>query len=205
VDHVIVGVIHLEAAADRFLERYGLASVEGGRHVGWGTANRIVPLGPSYLELMGVVDQEEAATSPTGQWLNAALAGEDRVLAWAVATDDLEGVAGRLDLDILPGSRERPDGTVLRWRLAGVDRAMQESFLPFFIEWETPPELHPGVSAAPHRVEPTGLAWVRVGGDEARLRAWLGGEELPVRVNADGPSGVQAVAVGSAGGEIVVR
>jgi hypothetical protein len=40
--------------------RYGLASIEGGRHPGWGTANRIIPLGDAYIELVTVVDDEEA-------------------------------------------------------------------------------------------------------------------------------------------------
>ena len=51
LDHVLVAVDDLEAAAKEVEQRYGLASVEGGRHRGLGTANRIVPLGVTYLEL----------------------------------------------------------------------------------------------------------------------------------------------------------
>ena len=61
LDHVVVAVADLEQAAAVFLERYGLASYEGGRHAGLGTANRIVPLGREYVELLGVVDHEAAA------------------------------------------------------------------------------------------------------------------------------------------------
>ena len=46
----------LAAAAREIEARHGLASIEGGRHPGWGTANRIVPLGSSYLELVAVID-----------------------------------------------------------------------------------------------------------------------------------------------------
>ena len=61
LDHVLIAVTELESAGEAFEERFGLASVEGGRHPAWGTANRIVPLGSSYLELVGVVDKAVAA------------------------------------------------------------------------------------------------------------------------------------------------
>ena len=63
LDHVLFAVADLAAAATEFESRYGLASVQGGRHDGWGTANRIVPLGDAYLELLAVVDEDEAASS----------------------------------------------------------------------------------------------------------------------------------------------
>ena len=57
LDHVLIACTDLDAAAREFEARVGLSSVEGGRHRDWGTANRIVPLGSSYLELVTVVDQ----------------------------------------------------------------------------------------------------------------------------------------------------
>src|SRR5687767_15772991 len=46
-----------------FEARHGLASVDGGRHRDFGTANRIIPLGSTYLELVAVVDPGAAARS----------------------------------------------------------------------------------------------------------------------------------------------
>ena len=60
LDHVLVAVADLAKAGQEFVERHGLASIEGGRHPAWGTANRIVPLGDSYLELIAVVDAAKA-------------------------------------------------------------------------------------------------------------------------------------------------
>jgi hypothetical protein len=57
LDHVLIAVIDLDAAASAFAADHGLDSVTGGRHPGWGTANRIVPLGETYLELVAVVDE----------------------------------------------------------------------------------------------------------------------------------------------------
>jgi len=133
LDHVLIAVSDLEAAATEVEERLGLASVEGGRHQGLGTANRIVPLGKTYLELVAVVDEAEAAQGGFGSWV--ADGDLPRLLGWCMRTDDLDAVADRLDLTIADGARARPDGTVLRWRMAGLERSADEPLLPFFIEW----------------------------------------------------------------------
>ena len=98
IDHVVWGAGDLDEAAGRLLERYGLGSAPGGRHPGWGTANRIVPLGPDYLELMAVVDPGEAARDAIGQSLSRLLADGDGLLLWCLATDDLDATAARLGL-----------------------------------------------------------------------------------------------------------
>lgn len=86
IDHVIVPVENLDAAARRYYDQWGLASVSGGRHPGHGTANRIVPLGSSYIELMAVVDRVEADSSPLGSWVGRRLRdGGDRPRCCACA------------------------------------------------------------------------------------------------------------------------
>src|SRR5690348_2134426 len=108
LDHVVVAAADLEAAAVALEERYGLTSLEGGRHPGWGTANRIVPLGGAYLELVAVVDEEEAAESGFGRWVAAARPDPLLLLGWAVRTDELDAVAQRLDLDVIPARGREP-------------------------------------------------------------------------------------------------
>jgi Glyoxalase-like domain len=93
LDHVLIAVADLTAAGERLERRHGLASVEGGRHAGLGTANRIVPLGDTYLELVAVVDEAEARASAFGSWVAG---GEiPRLLGWCVQTDSLDQVANR--------------------------------------------------------------------------------------------------------------
>ncbi len=203
IDHVVLGVQDLEAAAARLERDHGLAAVVGGRHPGWGTGNRIVPLGRGYIELIGIVDAEEAASSPIGRALASSVAHGDRWRCWCVATDRLEALAERLSLPIDSGSRVRPDGTTLRWRSAGFPFALANPSLPFFISWEVPPELHPGSAAADHRVEPQGISWIEVGEDD-RLERWLEGSDLPLRT-VEGERGPVAVGVETGAGEIVVR
>ena len=204
VDHIIYAVRDLDAAASRFEREFGLGWVEGGRHPGWGTANRIVPLGRSYVELVAVVDASEAAGSTFGRWVGAAARQHDRLLAWAVATSDIEDAARRLNLDITPGSRTRPDGVTVKWRLAGLHHAINQSAFPFFIQWDTPPELHPGVAMADHSVTPRGIGWVEVAADEHPLRHWLRDLEEPVRINTGVPR-LSAVGIATEVGEIVLR
>ena len=74
LDHVLIAATDLEEAAREF-ERHGLSSVEGGRHRDWGTANRIVPLGNCYIELIAVVDEAVAAESAFGRWVKFHLSG----------------------------------------------------------------------------------------------------------------------------------
>lgn len=203
LDHVILVVADLDAAAARLEREHGLASIEGGRHPGHGTGNRIVPLGDTYLELMAVVDPAEAATSPMGRWVAGRAGPETAPSAVCLRTDDIDGVASRLGLAPLEMSRRRPDGVVLSWRLCGLDEAFGDEALPFFIQWDIPPEHHPGRGVARHHVDATGWAWVEIGGDADALARRLSDAELPIRA-VGGPPGVRRAAVATGRGEIVL-
>ena len=203
LDHLGYAVRDLDGAAVRFREELGLDSVVGGRHVGFGTANRIVPLGDQYIEIVGAVDEAEAQGSVFGRSVLERTAQGDGWLVIVVTTDDVEVEAARLGLEVTTGARARPDGSQVRWRMTGLDAPEREPWMPFFMTWDIPEELHPGRQRAGHGVQAQGLAWVEVGGDPERLRAWLGGQDLPIRVT-DAPPGIVRAAVATAGGEIVI-
>ena len=200
IDHVVWGVADLDAAAAVVLERYGLASVAGGRHPGWGTANRIIPLGDSYLELLAVVDPAEAASDPIGRGLAGLLAGGGGLLLVCLRTGDLDGVGARLSLPVDAKSRLLPDGTRIGWRTAGLAAALANPSLPFFIEWAVAPERHPGAMAVQHRIPAPMIASVRIGADPGELAAWLGGEAAPLVCG--GPPGVNEVTLSTADGDL---
>ncbi len=204
IDHVIIAVPDLDDAAARLFERFGLASVEGGRHQGHGTANRIVPLGDDYIELMSVVDPGEAETSAMGRWVGAAARGGARLHALCLRTDDIAGVAAERGLETIPMTRLRPDGMVLSWRLAGLDLAISEPPLPFFIQWDVDRREMPGAAAAPHRCEPTGIKGVELTGDPERIKAWIGDADLPVAA-ATGSPAITRVTLGTSLGEIFLE
>lgn len=204
LDHVVFAVADLDEAAVRFREAFGLDSVEGGRHERWGTANRIVPLGDQYLELVAVVDEAAAARTGFGRGVLERASAGGGWFTLAVVADDLDAVATRLGLEIGSGSRTRPDGEVLRWRSAGLDDPRREPWMPFFLAWDVPDEMHPGRARAGHGVRAHGIAWVEAGGDAERLREWLGGEELPIRV-IEGEPGLLRVGVATPDREIVIE
>lgn len=185
IDHVIYATADLDAAAAWVESEFGLTVVGGGRHQGMGTHNRIVPLGGGYLELLAIADPDEASSSDLGRAVQERIAATgDGLIGWAVTVDDVEPVAGRLGIATSAIARQG-----LTAKLAGIVESMREPFLPFFISRDHAiPD--PGVGA-----DAGGITWIELAGDEARLRDWLGGEELPVRV-VDGAPGVRAVGIG---------
>jgi hypothetical protein len=197
LDHVLIAVTDLEAAAREFEARLGLSSVDGGRHPDWGTANRIVPLGSCYLELVAAVDARVAAGSSFGRWVAEGATDSGRLIGWAVRTSGLDDVARRLGLTVRSGSRVTPSGEELRWRSAGVDEAIAEPCLPFFIEWGEGARL-PGTEN--HRATISRLV---LEGSPDRLTVWLGEHSLPIRV-LSGPAEVAAVVLSTAAGETVL-
>jgi hypothetical protein len=204
LDHVVYAVPDLDEAAVRFRKEFGLDSTEGGWHERWGTGNRIVPLGDQYLELVDAVDKPTAAETAFGRGVLERAAGGGGWFTIAAVADDLDAVASRLGIEVGSGSRTRPDGQTVRWRMAGLDDPRREAWMPFFLIWDVPDELHPGRARVGHGVRATGLAWVEVGGDAERLRTWLGGDELPIRVT-DGEPGIHRVAISTADGELVIE
>ncbi len=202
LDHLLIDVADLAAAAREIEARHGLASIDGGRHPAWGTANRIVPLGDSYLELVAVVDAAKAAESAFGRWVAFGASSTARPLGWAVRTYQLDELARRLDLPVHAGSRATRGGDLLRWRSAGIDQAAVEPSLPFFIEWGPQTQL-PGQAAIRHRAGAASIARLVLVADPGRLADWLGNHQLPIVVRAGTPA-VTTIYISSDAGEIVL-
>jgi hypothetical protein len=203
IDHAVLGVRDLDRAAVQLFERYGLSSVLGGRHPAWGTENRIVPLGESYLELLAVRDPATAERSPVGRSIARAIGDEDHLIGWCVATDDIERVAAHLRLPVDEGERVLPDGDRLRWRSTGFMVHPDDLSLPFFIEWLIPGDRHPGRADAPHAAKPDGIAWVEVSGHPSRLADSLMGSDVPLRIDPGQPA-VRRVVVATSAGDLQI-
>jgi len=200
IDHVIVPVHDLQLEAARLEAQYGLASVEGGRHPAWGTANWIVPLGDTYLELIAVADPEVARGTAFGRWVAAATPG--RLLGWALRTDAIDEVGRRIGQPVVPGSRVDPSGALLTWRSTGLDIALREPGLPFFIQWGDGVPL-PGAATVDHRDGAVTLKRLSMAADPVRLADWLGGDhDLPI--DATGPSTTTAIVLSRAQGDFTL-
>ena len=99
---------------------------------------------------MAIDDREEAAASPIGQILLETITGEG-FIGWAVAVDDLHATAQRLGTPVLTVSRDGLFGYI-----TGVEEALREPTLPFFIQG----------NARPGDGGTGGLTFVEVSGDE---------------------------------------
>jgi glyoxalase-like protein len=202
IDHVLIAVTDLAIAAREIEERHGLASIEGGRHPGWGTANRIVPLGDAYLELVAVVDEAEAKQSVFGDWVGNGASIPGQPIGWAVRTTEINEVGRRLGLTVRTGSRLTPTGERLEWRAVGMEEAAAQGSLPFFIEWGQGTRF-PGHALVRHQHSTPSISAILIHGDADRLAHWLDGQRLPLIVSP-GKSMVAGVILSRAGREIVL-
>lgn len=139
IDHLVIAVADPDAAAAVLEGVVGLEATAGGRHEALGTFNRLVWLGDSYLELIGVFDRSLAVASWIGAPTVRALDAGGGLATWAIASGALDDDVQRLrasggDLgDPQPGQRRRPDGAVVTWRLAA-PRRLGPAEPPFLIE-----------------------------------------------------------------------
>jgi hypothetical protein len=142
IDHLVIAVAVPDDAAAQLERELGLASAGGGRHDTLGTFNRLVWLGDSYLELVGVFDRQLAERSWLGVPTLRMLELGGGLATWAIATDALAADLAALhaagsDLgEAIAGERRRPDGALIRWRLA-TPRHLGPSEPPFLIEHDS--------------------------------------------------------------------
>jgi hypothetical protein len=125
------------------------------------------------------------------------------LLAWGIATDDIAQV-GRMIGSAPDQWTYRFAGESLRWRVAGMDGALADRSLPFFIEWDGDPDDHPGRLDALHRCEPTGSLSLTVAGNKTKLRRRTADAELPISI-VDGEPGLVSVTIATSCGDVVLR
>ncbi|MDH4141886.1 MAG: VOC family protein [Chloroflexota bacterium] len=139
IDHLVIAVADPDVAAAELAATLGLSAGGGGRHDRLGTYNRLIWLGDTYLELIGVFDEALAGSSWVGAPTVRALAAGGGLATWAIATDAIETDVARLrsrgsDLsEPVAGERIRADGRAVRWRLAAAPRLGPDA-PPFLIE-----------------------------------------------------------------------
>ena len=136
IDHVILAVNDLDRGIAAFTRLTGITPVRGGSHPGRGTANALASLGDGrYLEILGPASPARDSVPPD-------FAGLDSLTphGWAIGTNDLPALIARVRKagftisDPSPGSRRRPDGSLLTWTTANVP-GPDLGLAPFFIQW----------------------------------------------------------------------
>jgi hypothetical protein len=149
VDHFMWAAADLESASAEFERLTGVRPAFGGKHPGFGTQNALVSLNNrTYMEVLALDPQQTPEHFIARE---IALLESPAILAFHIERSDLEGAAaifsemnikysGPFDL-----SRQRPDGSTLRWRVLIPESAVFQHALPIFIDWMEAP--HPSETA----------------------------------------------------------
>ena len=156
LDHLVYAVPDLARGIDRMERLLGVRPATGGQHPGWGTANALLALGPDvYLEVIGPDPNQPAPSRPRPFGIDQL--SRERMAGWAVKAADLDArirasaARGYHPGRVFPGSRRRPDGTLLTWQLALPDTLQLpfDGLIPFLIDWQ-------GTAAHPAAAAPSG-------------------------------------------------
>lgn len=150
LDHILLGCSDLDRGIAFVEEHTGVRAAFGGVHPGRGTQNALLSLGERrYLEIIAPDPAQPDAKNPLVTYLKKL--SEPRLVNWAAHPGDLAAFAKKLrEAGVAfegptPGSRKRPDGSVLKWQtLTLKDNASWT--LPFFIEWSAD-SLHPSADS----------------------------------------------------------
>src|SRR5712692_438560 len=161
LDHIIIGVNNLEEATTTFSQRLGLAVSGGGTHPSGGTANHIVVIGATYLELITVHNSAEAQPSMLER-----LSKGEGYLNFVLSSNDIQADSRAMverGISIFgptPGQLRSPDGRTRGWSRTDVERAALTQRYPFLIQhdsvgeerrfrlagWAVPPAHYLGVT-----------------------------------------------------------
>lgn len=200
LDHVSYVASHdqLVDVVQRLGSRLGSAFVDGGIHPRFGTRNFTLPLvNGHYLEVVCPLNHPAADQTPFGKAVTKRANEGGGWLTWVVSTEDIKPVEERMGRNAVEGHRKRPDGSELRWKQIGILNIIDDSQLPFFIEWLTTD--HPSADGKPvARIEK-----IEIAGDAKTVENWLG-SDIQAALNGveiqwidiadnDGESGVVAI------------
>lgn len=163
IDHVVVLVSSLAEAIEAY-RRHGFHVVPGGEHPG-GTHNALIGFADgAYFELLAFREPERPHVH---RWYRYLTSGPG-IIDVCLASDDLDADVERLRQRGLPyrepdeGSRQRPDGVLVRWRGA-TPSDERTGALPFLIQDVTPRETRvPSGDDARHPLGVVGIAAVTV-------------------------------------------
>ena len=149
IDHLVYTSPTLNEGMDRIEQLLGVRPVIGGRHLKWGTHNALLSLGDStYLEV--VAPDPELHRPERGRWLEGLFQRGPRLATWVLRSENIDALHAKALESGVPlgqieaGRREKPDGSVLSWRLTDPYAMPFDGAVPFLISWGDTP--HPAGS-----------------------------------------------------------
>ena len=150
LDHILLGCNDLQRGISFVEQHTGVRAAFGGVHPGRGTQNALLSLGTRrYLEIIAPDPQQTSSSSELNVELKKL--SEPRLVGWAAHPGDVQVLAADLARAGVaaegptPGSRKRPEGSVLHWKTLNL-KDDANGLLPFFIEWSADSP-HPSADA----------------------------------------------------------
>lgn len=173
LDHISYAASHdqLVDVVQRLGSRIGSGFTDGGIHPRFGTRNFTLPLrNGHYLEVVCPLEHPAAESTPFGRAVTNRVNRGGGWMTWVVATDDISPVETRLGRSAVDGSRRKPDGSELKWKQIGLLGTLEDSQLPFFIQWLT--RDHPSSEGK----QVAEITRIEFSGNETTIRDWLGSD-----------------------------
>ena len=183
IDHLVFATHDVDRSVEVLAARLGVVAAAGGRHLGYGTRNALLSLGPgTYLEIIGPDSGQPPPVN--GYWYGIDDIETPRLFTWTARLEHIERVAAHAHAegyrtgDVHKVFRETPEGDRLSWRLT-MPTGAGDGLVPNLIEWD-PGCPHPSETA------PTGVKLVKLRGlhpQPAAIRPMLDalGVELPIQ------------------------
>ena len=182
LDHLVYVTPDVSKSIQELSSLLGVTAAVGGQHPIWGTRNALLALGPKmYFEIMG----PDPALSRKGLLRPFSIdqLQRPRLATWVARSEDLDGTVESglkvgVDLGkVLSGSRTKPDGTALSWKMTDLLSNREGGIIPYFINWGD--SLHPAESA------PSGCVLKQLKAKHPnphRIRAILGALDLEILI-----------------------
>ena len=151
VDHLVYATPDLNRGIDDLEKLLGIRATPGGQHLGIGTRNAVIALGPTtYFEIIGPDPEQPEPEKP--RWFGLDTLRVPQLTAWFATVNDLGKLVTHAAEQgvklgtVLAGSRRRPDGTLLSWLATDPRVVIADGIVPGFINWG--PTVHPARNAA---------------------------------------------------------
>ncbi|WP_188207809.1 VOC family protein [Alkalibacillus aidingensis] len=144
-DHLVIYSSDPEQHQSIFSSFHNQVGVEGGHHENWGTFNYLAFMkNNSYIEWIGVDDDQKASESDNPLIQHTYYAKERQLegpIQFALRVENLQERIDYFNQEGIeyegpfPGSRKKPDGTTLAWKMLFPKYDVTGTPLPFLLEW----------------------------------------------------------------------
>jgi hypothetical protein len=138
LDHISYVASHdqISDVVNRIGSQIGTAFVDGGIHPKFGTRNFTAPLlNGRYIEVVCPLDHPATDFTPFGKAVKKKAEEGGGWMAWVFSSNNIESIEQKFQRKAIEGLRQKPDGTILKWKQLGVIDTLEDFRNPFYIEW----------------------------------------------------------------------